>query len=112
MSKAEVILIMASLTNVLNKEGINAEFKGFRVDDNRVNVEVGLTVDPEAAGSITSILESSGFKPIGKAEVNDDAEGKKTKYIFSDGDIDLYFIVQNNGESSLLAVAPIGSNKS
>ena len=106
MNGTDLMLIMAGLTDTLNSEGIDAEFKGFGVQGKYIVSEISLgNIDSETANRVVSVLESSGFRLLRKTRVNHG--GKKTAYIFEGGGIDLYFIVQNNGESVLSAVLPM-----
>ena len=74
-----------------------------------METSLGNSANPETASSVVSVLKSTEFELIKKTESND-VEGKKTTYVFKSDDIDLY-LIQSNGESRILAVAPIGSKK-
>ena len=106
MNGTDLMLIMAGLADTLNGEGIDAEFKDFGIQGKYIVSEISLgNIDSETVNRVISILESSGFKPLGKVRVN--YEGEKTAYFFEGGGIDLYFIVQDNGESVLSAALPM-----
>lgn len=110
MNGTDLMLIMAGLTDTLNGEGIDAEFKGFGIQGKYIVSEISLgNIDSETVNQVISILESTGFKPLGKTKVN--YRGEKTAYIFEGGGIDLYFIVQNNGESVLATAVPMMPSK-